>query len=105
MISTSGASQTGDPVFVDANGADDVLGWTSGAPTAYLDDKFHLSAIASGQASNSPLIDTGSGTAASEQMDAKTTRTDSVVDTVTSNVDIGYHYGVATNAASSFFEN
>ena len=51
---------------------------------------YYLSHIAAGQASDSPCIDAGSGTAASHGLDTFTTRTDEVTDSLI--VDMGYHY-------------
>ena len=51
---------------------------------------YYLSQTASGQAANSPCLNTGSDTAANLGMDIYTTRTDGVYDIST--VDIGYHY-------------
>jgi predicted outer membrane repeat protein len=51
---------------------------------------YYLSQTSSGQASNSPCVDTGSDTALNLALDDRTTRTDGVYDSGTA--DIGYHY-------------
>ena len=62
-----------DPLFIDeANG------------------NYRLGQIASGQAGNSPCVDTGSDTSASLGLSGMTTRSDGVVDSGI--VDMGYHY-------------
>lgn len=78
-----------DPLFVDPDGADNVLGGTSGA-----DDKFHLSQIASGQGSNSPAVDAGSQTSALGGLNGRSTKTDLNLDIST--IDLGYHYATST---------
>lgn len=50
----------------------------------------YLSQIAAGQSSNSPCVDAGNNTAASQGLDTFTTRTDEVCDT--GMVDIGCHF-------------
>ncbi len=54
------------------------------------DGNYYLSQIASGQAGNSPCVNTGSDTAANLGMDVFTTRTDSIGDMGI--VDMGYHH-------------
>ena len=76
---------TSDPLFLDPDGADNVLGANNGT-----DDDFHIQQIAAGQSSNSLALDEGSGTAAGLGLDTGTTRTDSVMDAAV--VDAGYHY-------------
>ncbi len=73
-----------DPLFIDPNGADEILG---GAQAS--DDDFRLSQTAAGQTSTSPAVDTGSQTAVAAGLDTKTTRVDGVPDAGI--VDRGYH--------------
>jgi len=51
---------------------------------------YYLSQTASGQASDSPCVNSGTGTAASLGLDLSTTRTDSTTDAGVA--DMGYHY-------------
>ncbi len=55
---------------------------------------YYLSQVASGQAIDSPCVDTGNDTAANLGLDILTTRTDQVFDAGT--VDIGYHAAVVS---------
>jgi uncharacterized repeat protein (TIGR01451 family) len=70
-----------DPQFVNAAGGD-----------------FHLKHALLGQTPQSSCIDAGGVTAASRNLDTRTTRTDGVVDT--GNVDLGYHYPNGSPAVS-----
>ncbi|MDI6603219.1 MAG: right-handed parallel beta-helix repeat-containing protein [Patescibacteria group bacterium] len=74
-----------DPLLIDPDGPDNVLGGNNGE-----DDDFHLSQIAAGQATTSLCVDAGSDSASALEMDDKTTRTDKVVDSGV--VDMGFHY-------------
>ena len=78
-----------------------IEGWSGdlGGPDSHgLDPLFvfgpagcdYLSQTAAGQTSDSPCVDTGSGTAAELGLSALTTRTDENPDT--GDVDMGYHY-------------
>lgn len=74
-----------DSIFVDPDGVDNILGGSNGE-----DDSFYLSQIVSGQAQDSPCLDSGSDTALNLGMSDKTTRTDESLDV--GNVDLGFHY-------------
>ena len=82
----------------------DVEGWWPGAGNIAGDPLFvtgawgdyYLSQVAAGQASDSPCVDAGSGTAANLGMDIFTTRTDMVGDGGV--VDMGCHYPRTTPA-------
>ncbi|MDI6592011.1 MAG: right-handed parallel beta-helix repeat-containing protein, partial [Patescibacteria group bacterium] len=81
-----------DPLFVDPDGPDNILGGNNGK-----DDSFHLSQIAAGQAENSPCVDAGSDDAEEIELDDQTmedltTRTDNVTDSEI--VDMGFHYSL-----------
>jgi len=86
-LSPGTSSLNVDPLFVDPDGEDNILGEAGGE-----DDNFHLSQIEAGQSLQSPCVDAGSDTASNLNMDEKTTRTDSVTDSGT--VDMGYHYSL-----------
>ena len=58
---------------------------------------YYLSQIAAGQATNSPCVNTGTGTAASHGLDDFTTRSDQFHDKGT--VDMGYHYSITPGSA------
>ncbi|MDI6591583.1 MAG: right-handed parallel beta-helix repeat-containing protein [Patescibacteria group bacterium] len=86
-IEAGTGSISADPLFVDPDGPDNILGGDNGQ-----DDSFHLSQIAAGQATDSPCVDAGSDTASALNMDKKTTRTDKVTDSGV--VDMGFHYSL-----------
>src|SRR5581483_3467333 len=73
-----------DPLFVDPDGADGVLGGVSG----YADDRFAIGQIAAGQSADSPARNAGSGTVASRDIGGST-RSDGVSDSSTA--DMGFH--------------
>ena len=76
-----------EPLFVDVDGEDNILGESNGE-----DDKFYLSHLAAGQSQDSPCIDAGSDLAVNLGMAVQTTRTDEAADTGV--VDMGYHYSL-----------
>jgi len=75
-----------DPLFVDHDGADGVLGGIDG----WADDVFALSQVAAVQALDSPARDAGSGTVAATDIGGST-RSDGGADTGTA--DLGHHTG------------
>lgn len=83
-----------NPLFVDPNGADNVLG-----SAGYGDDRFQLSQVAAGQSSNSPALNSGSDTALNLGLATSTTRTDSVSDD--GQADMGFHYGVSSGGQAT----
>ena len=88
-ISLGIGSISADPLFVDIDGQDNVLGGDYGG-----DDDFHLKQISAGQATTSLCVDAGSDSASNLGMDDKTTRTDNVLDSGI--VDMGFHYSLET---------
>jgi len=76
-----------DPLFVDPDGEDNILGQEGGE-----DDSFYLSEVAAGQVQDSLCLDAGSALASDLEMADKTTRTDEVLDLGT--VNLGYHYSL-----------
>ncbi len=88
-ISSGTGSISVDPLFVDIDGEDNILGGDYGN-----DDDFHLKQISAGQATTSLCVDAGSDTASNLGMDDKTTRTDNVLDSGI--VDMGFHYSLDT---------
>ncbi|MCD6147855.1 right-handed parallel beta-helix repeat-containing protein, partial [bacterium] len=92
-ISLGIGSISADPLFVDIDGQDNVLGGDYGG-----DDDFHLKQISAGQATTSLCVDAGSDSASNLGMDDKTTRTDNVLDSGI--VDMGFHYSLETLPSS-----
>ncbi|MBY0275801.1 right-handed parallel beta-helix repeat-containing protein, partial [Candidatus Binatia bacterium] len=75
-----------DPLLVDPDGADGILGGVTG----WADDVFALSQVAAGQGADSPAVDTGSGNASALDIGGST-RSDAVADTGVAN--LGFHSG------------
>jgi len=88
-ISAGTGSISVDPLFVDIDGEDNILGGDYGG-----DDDFHLKQISAGQATTSPCVDAGSASSSVLNMDDKTTRTDDILDSGI--VDMGFHYSLDT---------
>lgn len=86
-ISAGTNSISANPLFVDPDGSDDILGRNNG-----FDDSFHLSQTAAGQATTSPGVDVGSASSSDLGLDNQTTRTDNVFDSGV--VDLGFHYSL-----------
>jgi hypothetical protein len=78
-----------DPLFVNPNGPDGMLGGVQGE-----DDDFRYRQTAAGDGQDSPAVNAGSAAAANLGLDGKTTRSDNVPDM--GRVDIGYHYRIAS---------
>lgn len=94
-ISPGPSSISVDPLFVDPDGNDNILGGENGK-----DDSFHLSQIDAGQSTTSQAVDKGSDTASNLGLSEKTTRTDNVTDSGI--VDMGFHYSLETPPSVSF---
>jgi len=92
-ISSGTGSISVDPLFVDTDGEDNILGGDYGG-----DDDFHLKQISAGQATTSPCVDAGSASSSVLNMDDKTTRTDEVLDSGI--VDMGFHYSLESSPSS-----
>jgi hypothetical protein len=73
------------PMFMDPDGADDVLGGTGAA-----DDDFRLQQLSAGQSMQSPAVDAGSIDAIAAGLEHRTTRSDDVTDAAAA--DLGFHY-------------
>ena len=86
-ISSGTGSISVDPLFVDIDGEDNILGGDYGD-----DDSFHLKQTSAGQVTTSLCVDAGSDTASNLEMDDKTTRTDDALDSGI--VDMGFHYSL-----------
>lgn len=86
-LSPGTSSLSVDPLFVDPDGDDNILGEAGGE-----DDEFYLSQTAAGQSVESPCVDAGSDLASNLNMDGKTTRSDLTPDSGT--VDMGFHYSL-----------
>ncbi len=78
-----------NPLFVDPDGEDDILGGNNGE-----DDCFCLSQVSAGQSQDSSCVDSGSGNSSDLGMEDKTTRSDNIGDSGI--VDMGYHYNLAS---------
>ena len=81
-----GGMLAADPLLVDPDGADGVLGGIAG----WADDVFALGQVASGQGADSPAVDAGSGNASALDIGGST-RTDAAADTGVA--DLGVHAG------------
>ncbi|MEW6269351.1 MAG: right-handed parallel beta-helix repeat-containing protein, partial [Thermodesulfobacteriota bacterium] len=84
-------SMGGDPLLVDPDGADDVLGGVDG----FSDDDFSLAQIAAGQEAQSPAVDAGSGEVAARDIGGST-RSDRVGDVGAA--DLGHHAAAPPSA-------
>jgi parallel beta-helix repeat protein len=74
-----------DPLFVDPDGADNILGGSG-----YADDDFHLKQRAAGQDVTSPAVNAGTDRSGPLKLGRASTRTDGRPDG--GRVDVGYHY-------------
>ena len=86
-ISAGTGSISVDPLFVDPEGSDNILGGLYGK-----DDSFYLMQESAGQATTSLCVNAGSDLASNLGLDQKTTRTDKVGDSQI--VDLGFHYSL-----------
>jgi len=86
-ISAGTGSISVDPLFVDPDGSDNILGGLYGK-----DDSFYLMQESAGQATTSLCVNAGSDLASNLGLDQKTTRTDKVGDSQI--VDLGFHYSL-----------
>ena len=104
-VSYSDVQDGSADVFVDANNGC-ILDWGSNNfdtnpifAAGYFGD-YYLSQTITGdpcQTTDSQCVDAGLGSAISNGMYKHTTRTDHVIDIPASNVDVGYHYTLATD--------
>jgi hypothetical protein len=80
-----------DPLFVDADGSDGVLGGDG-----FEDDSFHLAQAAAGQAVDSPAVDFAPVLVEGSDVVGWSTRSDGVPDAGA--LDLGFHYGTPSVA-------